>query len=70
MRRIILSSVNSSALSYLSTLSHKRLYFRKGVTKNKMFIFLTISHSQKIQHYSAINIQTLSCKLPVIITRY
>jgi hypothetical protein len=73
---IILSTVACLALTYLSTLSHKRHDFRKNVIEYKMCIFIfsttfvrNTSHFKKNPVRYCHNVRKSSCKVPVILVR-
>jgi hypothetical protein len=73
MRRVILSSVACAALSYFSTLSHKRHDFRKKVTVHKMCVlifFTTFLVLRRLERDVIINVHSYSCKTPVTPVRY
>jgi len=74
MRRAILSSVVCPAISYFSTLSHKRHDFRRKVTEHKMCVLVSpttcawdISHSTNDWTRFYHNVHRSLCK---VATRY
>ena len=77
MRHIVTSFVAPLASPHFSTLSHKRRDFRKRVTAHEMSV-LTFSTSfnwnililRRIQRDTVINVETSSCKLPIIPVRF
>ena len=77
MRRIILSSVASSAVPYFSTLSHKRHDFRENVIEHKMCVpifstnvYETIPILRRIELFTIINVHRSSYKVTVILVRF
>ena len=67
-------SAASLAPPHFSTLSHKRLDFRKNITEHKMCIlifstnlFETFLILRRIQRGIVKNVKTCSCKVPVIL---
>ena len=76
MCRILLSCVACPAVPYVSILSHQRYDFRKEIMEHKMCIFYrhilfeTFLILRKIQRDIVINVETSSCKVPVILVGF
>ena len=76
-RAAILSSVASLLPPYFSALSHKRCDIRKKVTERKMRVSIFSTNVFEvfliiriIQRHIVINVESSSCKVPVILNRF
>jgi hypothetical protein len=77
MRRAVLSTVACAAPPYFSIFSHKRRDFLRNVIEYNLCVLILYTTLPKIflilltiQHKIAINLRTLSSKVPVIFVRF
>jgi len=73
MCHIILLSAAFLALPYFSTLSYKWQNFCKKFIEHKMCVLIfstTFLILRTIKRHTVINVETSSCKLPIILVRF